>query len=128
MAEETEVQSEQSENAEDFLEEISPENDVSGNEEVKIDDNEPLIAAEEVPTSRSAGSTGNMTVTTTLLSPPTKEIASAAAPLNEEPVCYVDERSKAMDRKAELEALRNRNELTKKKGAPNESSNCSRIL
>lgn len=121
MAEEAEVQSMQDKKAEDILQELPPENDLSGDEEVKNDDSEPFIEAEEVPTTSPDGNI--MSVNTTLPSSPPIEIATTAPSLNKEPICYVDERSKAMDRKAELEALRNRNELTKRKGMSNESNN-----
>jgi len=80
------------------------------NGEVTNTENKLMVHLSKTSTSRSTNTearTWNIAVTTTSL---------PSSPSQNSPVQYVDERSKAMERKAELEELRNRNELTKKKG------------
>ena len=108
------------------------------NEEHKTEEDKPLlqpVPTDLVPTTSSTAATerssdcgtrNTMTVTTTHITLSSPELALSEQQPQEqqqrvdvdlEPVHYVDERSKALDRKAELEALRNRKEIAKKKGA-----------
>ena len=86
---------------------------------VKAEKEELAVPYSSTATDSSNSTRNTMTVTTTLppLPSPPPPVETMQLPTEDEPVHYVDERSKAMGRKAELEALRSLNGLTKKKGA-----------